>query len=396
MISFDIPKDVIGVLNRLEKAGYETYLAGGCVRDMLLGGTPSDFDMATAAAPQTVSTLFEDCRVIPTGIKHGTVTVVYQGRCIEITTFRKDGAYTDHRHPDGVVFSSSAKDDAARRDFTINAMFYSPTRGVLDFYQGAKDLESGIIRCVGEAEKRFEEDALRILRALRFAARLRFSIEEETAKAMLKTACMLKNIAAERILSELKGFFAADGCAKLCVEYLDIFKPLLGEALPCAEEFSILERQQATFRLAAFFALYGGKNGALPLIKGLKPDKETASLVCAATDAVYSNALSSAEDIAFTVSKYGAFVFCCMLDFARSMGHKVYSKADALLALLQSKSLPRSVSELRVGGNELIALGIKAGNDIGRVLNHLFVQCYKGLPNEKALLVQAATDYYFN
>ena len=164
-----VPSELLAVTERLENAGYSAYFVGGCVRDILLGTSPCDYDIATSATPVCVTELFCDCRVIPTGIKHGTVTVIYDGVGVEITTFRKDGEYSDHRRPKEVIFSESVKEDTARRDFTVNALCYSPREGLVDFYGGVSDLKEGILRCVGVPSERFEEDALRILRALRFA-----------------------------------------------------------------------------------------------------------------------------------------------------------------------------------------------------------------------------------
>lgn len=208
MIKLEIPSDVQKILNILSSAGYEAWCVGGCVRDALLSHTPTDYDIASSADPEAVMRLFE--KVIPTGIKHGTVTVVINSVLYEVTKYRTDGKYTDHRHPDRVEFTDNFEDDLARRDFTVNAMGYNPKYGLFDPFCGMSDLKNGIIRTVGDPEKRFSEDALRILRAIRFCATLGFKIEEKTLSAIKTSAYTLENISAERVLIELKKTLASE------------------------------------------------------------------------------------------------------------------------------------------------------------------------------------------
>ena len=165
----EMPVYVKNCIELLENAGYEAYAVGGCVRDTLMGKVPSDWDVTTSARPEEMQTVFKDFRLVETGIKHGTVTVLCEKNCVEITTFRIDGTYSDSRHPDNVIFSRALSDDLSRRDFTVNAMAYSEKTGVIDLFGGKKDLECGVLRTVGQAKRRFSEDALRILRAVRFA-----------------------------------------------------------------------------------------------------------------------------------------------------------------------------------------------------------------------------------
>lgn len=196
-----LPEHVKKIIKTLETAGYEAFAVGGCVRDSILGREPDDWDITTSAKPQQVKELFH--RTVDTGIAHGTVTVLMDGEGYEVTTYRIDGEYTDCRHPKDVSFTDNLTEDLRRRDFTINAMAYNESRGLVDAFGGIEDLENGIIRCVGKAIERFEEDALRILRAVRFAAQLGFSIEEKTAGAAALLAENLRNISAERIQVEL-------------------------------------------------------------------------------------------------------------------------------------------------------------------------------------------------
>ncbi len=209
------PENVIKIMNIMSKHGYSAYAVGGCVRDSVMGRTPSDWDMTTDASPDKMMEIFarEDVRTIPTGLKHGTVTALIGGEAYEITTFRIDGSYTDSRHPDEVAFTQNVEDDLARRDFTVNAM---AARGeeIIDVFGGIEDINNKIIRAVGDPERRFTEDALRILRAVRFAATLGFEIEENTKKAAAKLASGLKRVSIERKIAELKKILVSSGADK--------------------------------------------------------------------------------------------------------------------------------------------------------------------------------------
>ena len=197
----EIPKNAEIILHILEKAGYEAYVVGGCVRDSILGRSPDDWDITTSAKPEQVKALFH--RTVDTGLQHGTVTVLMEKEGYEVTTYRVDGEYEDGRHPKEVTFTASLEEDLKRRDFTINAMAYNPSSGLVDLFGGLEDIERKIIRCVGDPLERFTEDALRIMRAVRFSAQLGFAIEEETRKALKVLAPNLKHVSAERIQVEL-------------------------------------------------------------------------------------------------------------------------------------------------------------------------------------------------
>ena len=197
-----MPAQAAKVIQTLEQHGFEAYIVGGCVRDSILGRTPGDWDITTSASPQEVKEIFD--HTVDTGIEHGTVTVLMNHEPYEVTTYRVDGKYEDHRRPNEVHFTKSLREDLLRRDFTINAMAYNDNEGIIDMYDGMTDLKNQTIRCVGEAKKRFDEDALRILRALRFQAQLGFQIEEETEEAIKNQAKFLKDISAERIQVELE------------------------------------------------------------------------------------------------------------------------------------------------------------------------------------------------
>ena len=216
----------------LHEAGYEAWIVGGCVRDALLGMRPQDYDLTTSALPEQTKAVFAGYPLVETGLRHGTVTVLLAGEALEITTYRVDGTYSDARHPDGVSFTRSLREDAARRDFTINAMAYAPGEGLRDFFGGREDLARGILRAVGEAEKRFREDALRILRALRFAAVLDFTLEGETARAARACAPLLAVVSAERVSSELGKLLCGKAAGRVLRDYPDVLGVVLPEILP--------------------------------------------------------------------------------------------------------------------------------------------------------------------
>lgn len=227
-MTMDMPKNVDTAINLLQSAGFEAYAVGGCVRDSLLGKTPNDWDITTAAKPEDMKSVFINFHCIDTGIKHGTVTVVIDGEPLEITTFRLDGEYEDNRHPKSVTFTSDLGADLGRRDFTVNAMAYSKMTGTVDLFGGQNDLKNKIIRCVGDPDRRFNEDALRILRALRFASALDFEIEEKTAQSLLKNCALLGNISEERIAKELLKLVCGKGAKRILTD----FAPVLFEILP--------------------------------------------------------------------------------------------------------------------------------------------------------------------
>lgn len=231
MKTISIPTAVQELLRRLEANGYAAYAVGGCVRDSLLGLTPNDWDICTAATPEETAATF--AHTVLTGAKYGTVTVLRQNIPYEVTTFRTEDGYRDHRHPERIDFVRELSDDLSRRDFTINAMAADASGLVHDPMGGTDDLKKGRIRCVGQAEARFSEDALRILRALRFAARFGFTVEAETAQAIHRLAPTLSHVAPERLKKELTGLLCGKNAAKLCGEFADVLCFLIPELSPC-------------------------------------------------------------------------------------------------------------------------------------------------------------------
>ena len=231
-MQFNIPENITKIIDMLENAGYEAYIVGGCVRDSLMGIPPHDFDITTSALPEETERVFSGMRLIETGLKHGTVTVLSDGDPVEITTYRVDGEYLDSRRPESVTFTRNIRDDISRRDFTMNGIAYSPKRGLFDEFGGSEDIKRGIIRAIGDPEKRFREDALRILRGMRFAATLGFEIEGQTAQAMLDNRELLKNISAERVFSELCGLLTGRNSGENLFRVLNDFRKIIAVILP--------------------------------------------------------------------------------------------------------------------------------------------------------------------
>lgn len=227
-----LPENISCALDMLESAGHEAWVVGGCVRDSLMGIIPHDYDITTSALPTETEQVFAGYRLIETGLKHGTVTVLADGSPIEITTYRVDGEYRDSRRPERVTFTRNIRDDVSRRDFTMNGIAYNPKQGYFDEFGGAEDIKAGVIRCIGKPEKRFREDALRILRGLRFSASLGFEIEENTARAMHDTRELLNKISAERVFSELCGLLTGRNSHRNIFRVLTEFRDIAAVIIP--------------------------------------------------------------------------------------------------------------------------------------------------------------------
>ena len=227
-----LPPAVLELLTRLKDAGFSAYVVGGCVRDSLLGRTPHDWDLCTSARTDQMQRVFAGEAVVETGLKHGTLTVVKDHQPYEITTYRVDGAYTDHRHPDSVAFVDRVEEDLARRDFTVNAMAWSTDTGLLDLFGGREDLDRGVIRCVGDPQQRFEEDALRILRALRFASVYDFSVDPATDASLRRLAPTLHRVSPERLREELLKLLCGPGAGRILRAYPQVLAEIIPELTP--------------------------------------------------------------------------------------------------------------------------------------------------------------------
>ena len=226
---FSLPNNVLKIIESLNRNNYECFVVGGCVRDMLLGNPPKDYDLTTNAKPNEILEVFKDYKTFDAGIKHGTISVVIDNEVFEITTYRIDGDYLDSRHPENVVFTDAIEKDLSRRDFTVNAMAYSPQTGLVDYYGGVDDIKYKAIRCVGEPDIRFREDALRILRALRFASVYNFSIEFNTYNAIMNNKNLLNNISKERISSELTKIICGESCDYILRRFKEVFAVVIPE-----------------------------------------------------------------------------------------------------------------------------------------------------------------------
>lgn len=227
-----LPDNVKEIIKNLTDNGFEAFIVGGCVRDSVLGLTPHDWDICTSAKPEEIKQCFKDYNTFDSGIKHGTISIVIEKEVFEVTTYRIDGEYTDNRHPESVTFTDDITKDLGRRDFTINAMAYNECQGLVDPFDGRTDLKNGLIRCVRKPDERFVEDALRIIRALRFASVYNFRIEEQTATSVHKNANLLLNIAVERISAEFNRLICGGGAEIILNDYRDVFAVIIPEIIP--------------------------------------------------------------------------------------------------------------------------------------------------------------------
>ena len=423
------------LLDTLHAAGYAAYAVGGCVRDSLLGRTAHDWDLCTSALPQQVMELFGAERCIPTGLQHGTVTIKYGGQLYETTTFRTEGSYTDGRHPDAVQFVPDVREDLARRDFTINAMAYNEAEGLVDPFGGQKDLQNGLLRAVGEPQQRFTEDALRILRLYRFAARFGFALDAATARAARQLAPHLDCISAERIQEELAKLLAAPQpgaylepavlavmLPELTPAELEAAKPVMDacpageENLPvrwaallgalgeadtrrvlkrlrcsntCIEETAILVRETAGEGVCRSFLLghESGHSIARPTACGSRvPPQRT----------VLGETSAHAGDIHLRqlLGRYGLCTverLCALCAALQPQTAPACALAAQRARQLEADGACCRVSQLAVNGRDLMAVGIPAGPALRRVLEALLDGVIRAeYPNEKPALLAAA------
>lgn len=233
MVNIKLPNGAMEILNQIRSHNHIAYVVGGCIRDSLLGREPKDWDICTSATPDQIKEFLSSYKNLDTGLQHGTITVIAEDGSYEVTTFRVDGRYSDGRHPDTVEFVLSLYDDLSRRDFTINAMAFNPSVGLIDYFGGEKDLRDRVLSCVGKPHERFQEDALRILRALRFSSVYGFCIEDTTSQAIHAHSNLLKNIAAERINSELCKLLLGDSSSSVLLEYNDVISKIIPQLAPC-------------------------------------------------------------------------------------------------------------------------------------------------------------------
>lgn len=431
---FNLPSYVNTVLNNIISHGFEAYIVGGCVRDFLLNRTPNDFDITTNATPLQVEEIFKDFHVIETGLQHGTVTVVVEGVTVEITTYRIDGLYSDGRHPDNVQYTSKLKDDLSRRDFTINAMAYNHEVGIVDKFNGINDLKNGLITCVGEPQKRFSEDALRIMRAIRFSSQLNFSIEENTSNKVHELKDTLNKVSVERIAVELNKLIMGDKPHEILTSYSDVISTIIPEIKSCIgfnqhsryHKYDVWEHmaisvqnspKNLNIRLAMLlhdigkpktFTLdingnghfykhaYVGAEISEKILKNLKYDNATIKRV---TTLIYhhDDEFHNVYDIKKSISNLGKEVFFELISVQQADAlskHDFCSKhvqeLEEIKTIAQdliSKNECLSLKDLAINGNDLKSIGIQ-GKNIGDTLNILLDNVLKDtLKNDKNSLI---------
>ena len=413
-----IPESVKELLKQLNKKGYEAYLVGGCVRDTIMGKVPFDWDICTDALPSEVKEAFSEYHVIETGLQHGTVTVVLNRMPIEVTTYRTEGEYTDHRRPSEVEFVSDLKEDLARRDFTINALAYHPEIGLIDYFEGQKDIENKVIHCVGKPEERFEEDALRILRALRFASRLGFRITSEVKQAIYNKKHLLAEISQERIYSEFCGILMGQYVVDVLLEYRDIIAEFIPEIIPTFDfpqntpyhQYDVYRHivetvgavdEDLTLRLTMFFHDIGKPDMQIQdeegidhfyehadksveitrkVLNRLKVDNETKHRVLLLIQ--WHDASIKKKKILSWLNRLGEGDFRQLLKVKRAdaLGQADEIQKNSLQELTElEKALDFelvkgscfSLAQLEIDGKDLIALGISKGKEIGLILETL-------------------------
>ena len=409
MTKLKLDSGAAALLERLHGAGYRAYAVGGCVRDSLLGLAPHDWDLCTSARPEQVIALFGGSRCIPTGLQHGTVTVKWGGALYETTTFRTEGTYSDGRHPDTVAFVPEVEADLARRDFTINAMAYSAEEGLIDPFGGQADLAAGIVRAVGEPERRFEEDALRILRLYRFAARFGFAIEPATGGAARALAGHLDCVSAERIQEELLKLLAAPQPGRdLEPAVLAVILPELQPAEQ-PERFAglcrVIDRlapgtENVPTRLAALLAPLD-EGQVRQVLRRLKCSNALTEEVTALVGEAERGAVTSDSALSLQAKRLlGRYELPTVKRLTALCTAQCPAQAEAFAALqaeaerLTAENACCRVSQLAVNGRDLMAAGIPAGPGLRRVLAALLEAVITGrTPNEKAALLDAAARF---
>ncbi len=366
-----IPKAALALLSRLNENGHEAYLVGGCVRDLLRGDVPSDYDITTSATPEEMLKVFSDHRVIPTGIKHGTLTVLRDGEAYEITTYRIDGEYADGRHPDSVVFTRSLRLDLARRDFTVNAIAYSPFFGIFDPFGGRDDISARIIRAVGDPHRRFTEDALRILRAIRFSSTIGYTLDPETELAAYALSERLLLISPERIRTELVKLLLGADAERVLLSYSKLLfaaVPVLaeiGDAWERAARHAAALPPEPALRLSALLAPLGGVRAEAVML-ALRFDGATAHRVASAVSSLSTPLPSGETELLRALSDWGQETVLDRL--VLEADHAAAECLKGCLTRVLEEKIPFSVSMLEIGGKDLLALGIPAGKRLGQLL----------------------------
>ncbi len=390
-MNINIPHKVKSIMNYLEGFNFGVLVVVGCVRDSLIGKEPNDWDMCTNRSPEEIMDVLKDkYTVIPTGIKHGTVSVVIDKEVYEITTYRKEEGYSDSRHPDSVSFVSNLDEDLKRRDFTINAMAYNDKSGLVDLYGGVSDLEKGIIRCVGSPVERFSEDALRILRGIRFSARLGFPVEEETEKGIFKLKENLKSISAERIFEELKGIILCEKPYKTLLKYKPVIDVILYRNIDISRlEFIDSLPLNLNLRLASLLLQLGCED-ASEILRNLKSDTKTKKAVCTLIENKDIILPKKKSDAKHLLKRFGKEILIDILIFSKEVNNiddDLVKESLSLIDEVVSLGECYSLSQLKISGVDLLERGYK-GKDIRLKLEEMLNMVIDGkVKNEKADLI---------
>lgn len=396
-----IPTHIEKVLNILYKNGFEAYLVGGCVRDSLMGKEPHDFDLTTNATPDEMLKCFSGMRIIETGLKHGTVTVVSQGENVEITTYRIDGKYTDNRHPKEVLFTRDIQKDLSRRDFTVNAIAYSPKDGIVDIFEGREDISNKIIKCVGNPDERFNEDGLRIIRALRFASVLGFSIDKKTSISIHNNKELLKNISAERIFTEMKKLICGIHSDKILNEYYDVFSCVFPLLLNYREQYFNNIKLMGTLPCDVFIrfsTLFGmmNKDDIKSCIRLLKPDNKFYSNVNILSDYLTKNIKTDEISVRYIMNKLEDENIIRLVKLKKAF-YPEFSDVEFIGQYEHQLEIGACVrvKDLCIKGNDLIDAGIKKGREIGDIIDKILCEVIENrCPNSKKELLEKALSIY--
>ncbi len=377
-MKMNLDKNTEYIISMLEENGFEAYAVGGCVRDMLMNREVNDFDITTSALPQETKAVFASIPVIETGIKHGTVTVILNHVPYEVTTFRTESSYTDSRHPDSVTFVRNVNEDLSRRDFTMNEIAYSPRKGIIDPFGGELDINNRIIRAVGNPEKRFSEDALRILRALRFSSVLGFDIENRTKEAIFKLADNIKMVSPERIFVELKKLVLGKNAQAVLNKYIQV----ISQIIPINGDYKSVSALPFDYRMR-LSCLCG--NSVIDALNYLRADNETKS-ICK----LLVNSLPIPEELPQLkayIADLGKENAIIVAEYRQILYGE--NKLEIVENLLSSKE-PIFLHDLAINGNDLVNIGIK-GASVGRILKTLLSEVHHNIIENKKepLLIRA-------
>lgn len=390
----NIPKEVETALNTLHANGYEAYIVGGCVRDSIMGIIPSDWDIATSAKPEEVLLCFNDRRTIETGIKHGTVTVIINKMQIEITTYRIDGEYSDNRRPDDVLFTDKIEFDLKRRDFTINSLAYNKN-GIIDLFGGLNDINNKIVKCVGDADERFNEDGLRILRALRFASVLTFYIEENTSDSIHRNKNLLNNISMERINIEFNKMIMGRNFQNILFEYREVIEVFLPEIRDLTKEelehrFNAMKvLNSLTLRLSVFLHKI---NSTDKILMNLKYDNKTVKTVKILAENIDEKIYPDPVNIKRWLNKINYANLNYLIKIKKALFDSEYeelTKSEMIMKEIIAAKQCYSLKTLAINGQDLIDAGMPKGKNIGILLNKVLNEVIEGnIDNKKDILLQ--------